>query len=230
MPIAYTEFLKQGSVAFDIGAYGGSRTDIFLQLGCSRVVTVEPVVRYFNRLKEKYAQDNRVVVVGKACGSKNGVGVLKEHVAHWPNGVQMDSALSSMSPDWIGSVEEHPEWGLHAWDWAQSQPVEIVTLDSLIAEYGEPDFIKIDVEGWEQEAIKGLTHSIKALSFEFHSLLHMDWTEQVIDRLLSLAHYEFNYDVGDKLELVSPVWLDKSELFWQILDKDIYGDIFARYP
>jgi FkbM family methyltransferase len=222
MTTAYSEFLKEGSLAFDIGAYAGSRTDMFLEIGCSRVITVEPVTEYADRLVKKYENDKRIIVVSAAAGPENGIGSLKIHRQ------EADSALSSMSQEWIASVEDHPEWGLLATDWSESRMVPIITIDSLIGKHGEPDFIKIDVEGWEQEVIKGLTKPVKALSFEFHSLLRMDWSEQVIDYLLELGNYEFNYDVSDSTELASSVWLDKTELFWQILDKNIYGDIFAR--
>jgi FkbM family methyltransferase len=228
MTTTYSQFLKEGSLAFDVGAYGGSRTDMFLELGCAKVVSIEPVREYCDRLRKKYEGDNRVTVVESALGAKNGIGTLFIHKSQWPNGTPMDSALSSMSDEWIASVEQHPEWNLRSSDWSGRQLVVMATLDTFIEGFGEPDFIKIDVEGWEQEVIKGLTKPVKALSFEFHSLLHMDWTERVIDYLLTLGNYEFNYDVGDSTELASPVWMDKTELFWQILDKDIYGDIFAR--
>jgi FkbM family methyltransferase len=45
-------------------------------------------------------------------------------------------------------------------------PKEITTLDQLIAEYGIPSYIKIDVEGYELEVIKGLRSGIALLSFE----------------------------------------------------------------
>jgi len=222
----YSEFLKEGDLAFDIGAYVGSRTDEFLKLGC-RVVALEPVEEYAWRLIKKY-QGLPVHVMLFAAGAKHGEGCLWLHKSQWPNGTPMDSALSSMSPEWISSVEQHPEWDLKASDWKEYKIVPMTTLDNLIWTFGEPQFVKIDVEGWEREVIKGLSHPIKALSFEFHSTLHMDWTEQVIDHLLKLGNYEFNYDLEDKLQLVSPTWLTKSELMWHILDKDIYGDIFAR--
>ena len=43
----------------------------------------------------------------------------------------------------------------------------MTTLDTLVAEYGEPAFCKIDVEGFEVEALKGLSRPLRALSFEY---------------------------------------------------------------
>lgn len=228
MTTIYSQFMKEGSTAFDIGAYGGARTDMLLEAGCSTVVAVEPVFEYWLRLKEKYKGDARVHALWCAAGAEIGLGMLHIHKAQWPNGVPMDSALSSMSEEWINSVEEHPEWGLDRKDWSEEKRILVVTLDSLIESYGEPDFIKIDVEGYEKEVIRGLSKPVKALSFEFHSTLHMDWTEQAIDHLLKLGNYEFNFDIADTMELQSTSWFDKAELFWHILDKDIYGDIYAR--
>ena len=43
----------------------------------------------------------------------------------------------------------------------------VTTLDKLIEQYEVPSFIKIDVEGYELEVLKGLTRLVPALSFEF---------------------------------------------------------------
>ena len=51
--------------------------------------------------------------------------------------------------------------------WNQTTTVSVTTLDSLFAEHGVPQFIKIDVEGFEYEVVSGLSQPIKALSMEF---------------------------------------------------------------
>ncbi len=235
---AYDHFLKKGSIAFDVGAYIGERTDMFLALGCTRVIAVEATNEHSSRLRKKYAADNRVIVLAKAAGPRNEKGVLRVHESFWPNGTRMDSALSTMSKEWLEGIDEnadqwdkrfeHPDWIHRSSEWREEQQVEIVTIDSLISEYGEPDFIKIDVEGWECEVIKGLTHPVKALSFEFNTLLKLEWAEEVVDHLLRLSSYEFNYIAQDSLEFSLPNWFSKIELFADLQGRVIHGDIFAR--
>ena len=45
--------------------------------------------------------------------------------------------------------------------------VAVTTLDALIARFGVPAFIKIDVEGAEPDVLAGLSHAVPVLSFEY---------------------------------------------------------------
>jgi hypothetical protein len=53
--------------------------------------------------------------------------------------------------------------------------VRTATADELVRKYGVPNFIKIDVEGMDDEVLKALTTAPAALSFEYHTDKAM-WT------------------------------------------------------
>jgi len=78
----------------------------------------------------------------------------------------------------------------HRSQWNPPIPVASVTLDQLIEDYGVPDFIKIDVEGYEKEVIEGLSRRVPLLSFEWHEE-DFDNLQLIVAHLLSLGFEEF---------------------------------------
>ena len=77
----------------------------------------------------------------------------------------------------------------------------LTTLDVLIERHGLPRFVKIDVEGFEDEVLAGLTRPLPALSFEF-TTIQREVAYAAIERLVRGAPYAFNAVLGESQELV----------------------------
>jgi hypothetical protein len=67
----------------------------------------------------------------------------------------------------------------------------------MIELYGQPNHIKIDVEGYEHIAIKGLTKKQKGISFEWHEEFFFTQTIEIIDHLRSLGYAKFNFTTSN---------------------------------
>jgi hypothetical protein len=115
--------------------------------------------------------------------------------------------------------------------WTTQKKVSVTTLDNLILSYGLPRFCKIDVEGFEESALKGLTKPIPFISFEF-TREFFDDAKKCINHLLSLAYVEFNCSLGESKKFLFQKWISPDELYEKIADLDdplLWGDIYARF-
>ena len=89
--------------------------------------------------------------------------------------------------------------------------VAVTTLDQRIAEFGLPDFAKIDVEGYEYPVIQGLSQCIPALSLEFHTL-YLEPVWQSLDYLARFGEMRLNYAVAEKFMWMTPEWVSLREM------------------
>jgi FkbM family methyltransferase len=151
----YSNFISPGTLCFDVGANVGNRGKIFLGLG-ARVVAIEPQGQCVNVLRRLYGKNKNLTLVEGALGANEGQGEIK---------IGDEIILSSMSPEWINAVRRSGRFSRCRWD--TTTIIEITTLDKMIDQYGVPSFVKINVEGFEYEVVKGLSRPVKALSLEF---------------------------------------------------------------
>lgn len=86
--------------------------------------------------------------------------------------------------------------GWHGQIWDNRIDVPATTLDALIQQYGEPQFTKIDVEGYQAQVLSGLSGPLKKLSFEF-TTIQREVAVWCIDRLAELGRCRFNVALGE---------------------------------
>jgi hypothetical protein len=136
--------------------------------------------------------------------------------------------VTTLSQNWITAVGATPGFAGVRWD--RSIPVCVNTLDELIARYGEPAFCKIDVEGTELDVLRGLSHPLKALSFEYIPAA-TDIAVACVDRLGELGPYEYNWSPGELPRLRSSTWLGPTQmanLLRRMPVRERSGDVYAR--
>lgn len=215
----YRQFVKEGDLCFDIGAHLGNRTRAFLDLGAS-VISVDPQPACVDYLQKKFGKHPDVTLLPIAVGSEPGE--LDFHVSH------RTPTISTMAgADWQAAMQEK---GSYKITWDYSFPVEVVTLDQLIAKYGIPAFCKIDVEDFEYQTLLGLSQPLPCLSFEYFTPT-IDRALKCIDRLEEIGTYRYNWSFVETQKMQSQIWIDANtmrQILESYTDDDPSGDIYAR--
>jgi FkbM family methyltransferase len=196
----YGGFVKAGDLVFDVGAHVGDRTGAFRRLGAS-VVAVEPQPALAATLRMLYGRDRGVAIEATAIGRSAGTISLKLNVAN--------PTVATASAAFVQAADGAPGWEGQAW--TRSVDVPITTLDDLIARHGRPAFIKIDVEGFEAEALAGLTGAVPALSFEF-TTIQREVAAACIERCRALGYARFNAALGETQSFVHAGWRSAEEI------------------
>src|SRR5262245_14096119 len=155
----YSRFVRPGDLVFDIGAHVGDRVASFCRLGC-RVVAVEPQPPLVALLRAFYGRSGAVRIEPVAVAATPGTVELLINSAN--------PTLTTASPHFVAAAGNAERWRNERWEHRLRVPA--VTLDQLIERYGEPSFLKLDVEGFEGEALAGLSRPLRALSFEFTTI------------------------------------------------------------
>jgi FkbM family methyltransferase len=196
----YRRFLGPGDLAFDIGAHAGDRTASFRRLGAT-VVAVEPQPAMARLLRHLFARDPGVRRIAALVGAETGTATL------WVN--RRNPTVSTASPGFIAAADGAPGWEGQHWDDRLDLPA--TTLDALAAIHGRPHFIKIDIEGHEAEALRGLGTAPRALSFEF-TTIQRDIAAACLERLAALGYRAFNASLGESLAFAHPAALDAAAI------------------
>jgi FkbM family methyltransferase len=135
--------VRKGDWVIDVGAHVGVFTDRSLRRGAEKVFMVEPDPINVECIKRNFSREiasGRVILLAEGAWSKKGSMDLNTGVAN--------SGTGSMMYKEAGS---------------KTVAVPVRPIDDMVAEFKAPriDFIKMDIEGAEREALKGAAATLK---------------------------------------------------------------------
>lgn len=212
-------FVSPGDLVFDIGSHAGDRVAVLRELH-ARVVACEPQPVCLDWLQSVFGGVNGVDIVGAAVGRS--VGTVGFHLN------EANPTVSTAATDFLAAADGAEGWADQSW--SKSIDVPVTTLDALIAEHGVPQFLKIDVEGYEAEVLWGLSQPVPMLSFEF-TTIQIDVAIACLKRIAELGTYVFNVSLGETqlMSFANEITADEMGAHLQSLPLSANsGDVYAR--
>lgn len=145
----------------DIGANVGQWAGAALQLiSPEKLIIVEPGPAAFAQLQEKFGADARVELHNVAVGASDGTTTLR---------VTRDSTGASL----LSPREEMQELVGRNWTVESKVQCPMRTLDGILSSLPEISLLKIDVQGYEKEALAGATQTLTKTKFLLLELNYM---------------------------------------------------------
>ena len=210
-----TKLLNSGDLFFDIGAHLGDKSKQFLDKNL-KAVMVEPLPQCVDQLKLKFKEKTNIEILQKAVGKTKGNMTLEINTKM--------PTTSTMAKHWKSGRFSNEKWD-------KKITVEMTTLDHLIKIYGEPNYIKIDVEGFELDVLLGLSKKVGIISFEFTSEF-LDQSINCLNHLEKIGYKKYNFSIGERRKFFSE-WSNIDDLMRQLKseiqkDKLLWGDIYCK--
>jgi FkbM family methyltransferase len=207
--------MNKMKLIFDIGFNVGEFTETcFKTYNDCNVVAVEANPNLCNLEIMRFFSSNNFVLLNNLV-SENEDQEIDFYISHNATGVSTASMEFMRNSRFTKGSKNLQKNSIN---WAKPIKVKSITIDSMIEEYGMPDLIKIDVEGYELNVIKGLTKRANDICFEWHEEEYEN-LNKILDHLQSLGYEEFGI-IG---------WFDEGDIFEKATFSD-KGDPYLEYP
>ncbi len=210
----YDALIPERSICFDVGANVGDKSVIYSKLGHT-VYAFEPQTECQQALANRLAGFSNATICQIGLGSVPGKADLQ---------VCNLNEVSTLSKSFIEFYDRYDYL-----EWNQSESITIDTLDAQIQKFGMPSYVKIDVEGYEMEVLKGLSEAVDVIEFEFNGPFKSEALD-CVRRISDIGEYRFNYSLYEqcKFELKAPIHPKAFiKTFSDLPDSILTGDIYA---
>lgn len=174
----FDEFFQYGQdskVYIDVGGYDGDTVTKALQYNPNlKILVIEPIKILADKIKQKFANNPNVIIINKGAYNEKGIVQFNEYNG-WSNG------LSTIQPIMI---QLRPEGTFT--NQISKYNIETDTLDNILTENNIQivDYIKIDTEGSEEQALEGFSKFNKQTRFHIES--HITNLENILLKLLEM--------------------------------------------
>lgn len=197
------------NLIFDIGANRGLFADKCLSMyNDVKIILIEANPDLINFLESKYVNNDKVKILN--CLISNEPDKMIDF--YISNNYDVVSTAS------LGWINESRFTNNCRWD--KVVKIKSKTIDNLIDEFGNPDLIKIDVEGYEYEVIQGMTKKQKDVCFEWAEEKYED-ANNCCNYLEKLGYKNFGYILSDNYMVKPNIFTKWSESsFHKIINKD----------
>lgn len=169
------QFLKPGMVVYDVGAHIGFFSLIAARLvgptGTVIAFEANPTVVEYTRLHRDRNACNHMYVLGRAVWSANQDVCFDDGDSSMING--MGHIVTMNTPNTI--------------------VIPTITLDDISTLFAPPDFIKMDIEGAEIEALKGAEHVFTTLRPILLCELHGSEAAAFVSAFLERHQYTYQW-------------------------------------
>ena len=147
----------------------------------------------------------------KDCDNVTIINLLVSHAVGYVDFFISDtSPISTAELKWI-----HKSRHSHVANWNKFTRVQSITLNDIVAKYGRPYHVKIDVEGHELKVIMGLTVKIGLISFE--------WVEEfkedailAVKHLKKIGYKQFNRHHADDYTYIPEAYIGFDEMIEEL--------------
>ncbi|HEY4284379.1 MAG TPA: FkbM family methyltransferase [Chthoniobacterales bacterium] len=158
LPPGYAQHLRY---VVDVGANVGEWSEMLLDcINPERLIMVEPGPAVCAELTKKFGSDPRVQINNVAVGEKEGTARL--NVTRDTTG----ASLLNPKPEMRALIGSN-------WTVTEEVAVPMVTLDRLLSALPEVSLLKIDVQGYEHQALAGAAETLNKTRFLLVELNYM---------------------------------------------------------